>query len=99
MAIEMVNPVFAGRTCKFFGDLNLQDGIAVVAGITPIGAGLHDPVLICWPFVIGKFGTVAQKLMKLFVDVREATWPASGVAWPLFAKPLAMTEGSRVKDV
>ena len=46
--------------------------------MTPIGAGLQEPVVICWPFVIGRLGTVAQKLMKLFVDVSEATWPASG---------------------
>ena len=48
--------------------------------------------MICWPLVIGRFETVAQKLMKLFVDVSEATWPASATSWPLFAKPLAMTE-------
>ena len=41
--------------------------------IMPMGAGLQEPVLICCPFVIFLPGTVAQKLMKLFVDVSEAT--------------------------
>ena len=35
---------------------------------------------------------VAQKLMKLFDDVRDATWPAVGVSWPSFSKPVAMTD-------
>lgn len=38
----------------------------------PIGAGLHDPVVICWPFVMGR-STVAQKLIKLFDEVNDAT--------------------------
>lgn len=45
----------------------------------PIGAGLHDPVVICWPLVIGK-STVAQKLMKLLEEVNDATWPAVAFA-------------------
>lgn len=45
----------------------------VVAAMIPIGAGLQEPVLICCPFVIGLLGTVAQKLMKLLLEVREAT--------------------------
>jgi hypothetical protein len=45
----------------------------VVAAMIPRGAGLQEPVLICFPFVIGKLGTVRQKLMKLLFDVREAT--------------------------
>ena len=67
--------------------------------MTPIGAGLHEPSLICSPFVIFRFGTVAQKLMKLFVDVADATWPASGWSWPSFAKPVAMTELRRVSEL
>jgi hypothetical protein len=39
--------------------------------------------------------TVKQKLMKLFVLVKDATWPAAGTFCPLLAKPLAMTLGSR----
>jgi len=50
-----------------------DEGMLSLDGMAPIGAGLQDPVAICFPFVIGKFGTVKQKLMKLFVDVREAT--------------------------
>jgi len=32
--------------------------------------------------------------MKLLVEVKEATCPAAGVCWPLFAKPDAITLGS-----
>ena len=53
--------------------------------------GLHEPVLTCWPFVMGSL-VVAQKLIKLFVDVNEADWPAVGVSWPLEANPVAITE-------
>lgn len=42
---------------------------------------------------------VAQKLMKLLLDVRDATWPAAGTCWPSFSKPFAMTEGSNVVEV
>ena len=56
----------------FVGKVNLQDGMAVVAGIWPIGAGLQEPVLICSPLVMGCF-VVAQKLIKLFEEVKEAT--------------------------
>ena len=49
-------------------------------GIRPMGAGLHDPVVICLPLVIGKLETVKQKLIKLFVDVNEATCPAVGTS-------------------
>lgn len=45
----------------------------------PIGAGLHDPVVICWPLVMGR-STVAQKLMKLLDEVNDATWPAVAFA-------------------
>jgi len=75
-AICTVNAVLAGTVPKFFGVINFADGIAVVAGICPMGAGLHDPVLICVPLVIGWL-VVAQKLIQLFVVVFDATWPAS----------------------
>ena len=75
----MVKSVFALMVPKFLGKMNFDDGIFVVAAIIPIGAGLHEPVFICRPFVIGRLGTVAQKLMKLLEDVRDATWPASGL--------------------
>lgn len=44
--------------------------------ITPIGAALHEPVLIWVPFVSGRL-VVAQKLMKLFEEVAEASSPGS----------------------
>ena len=71
----------------------------VCAAMMPIGAGLHEPVLICWPFVIGRLGTVAQKLMKLFVEVSEATCPAVGWSWPSLANPVAITESRSVNEV
>ena len=63
----------AAISWPFTGLTNLDDGMFVVAAMTPIGAGLQEPVLICCPFVIGKFGTVRQKLIKLLLEVREAT--------------------------
>lgn len=76
IAICTVKFVFAWIVSRFFGKTNFADGIAVVAGIRPMGAPLHEPVLICVPFVRGRFD-VAQKLMKLFSEVADATWPAS----------------------
>src|SRR5882762_6609981 len=98
MAILMVKALLAWIVSKFLGNWNLDDGMLAVDGIDPIGAGLHEPPLTCWPFVMGWF-VVAQKLIKLFDDVREATCPATFVAWPSCSKPLARTDGSRVKDV
>eukprot|EP00753_Platysulcus_tardus_P019083 PLAT7048.2.p2 GENE.PLAT7048.2~~PLAT7048.2.p2 ORF type:complete len:216 (+),score=6.72 PLAT7048.2:124-771(+) len=69
-----------------------------VDAMMPIGAGLHEPVVICCPLVIGSCGTVAQKLMKLLEEVLEATWPAAGWDWPSFWKPVAITDLSRVND-
>lgn len=43
-----------------------------VDGMEPMGAGLHEPFVICRPFVMT---CPAQKLMKLFVDVSDAVWP------------------------
>ena len=60
----IVKGVFAAIVPKFGGLTNLAVGIFVWGAIIPIGAGLQDPVLICWPLVIGRL-VVAQKLMKL----------------------------------
>jgi hypothetical protein len=79
MAIWMVNCVLALIVSPFFGETNFEEGILFSAGITPIGAGLQEPVVICFPSVIGRLGTVRQKFMKLFVDVKEETWPTSRV--------------------
>ena len=48
--------------------------------------------------MIGRLGTVKQKLIKLFVDVSEATCPATGGSWPSVWKPLAITRGSRAVE-
>ena len=92
IASWIVKSWFAGTVAPFGGNTNLAEGMFDCAAMTPIGAGLHEPVLICWPLVMGRFGTVAQKLMKLFVDVADATWPAVAFAWPFCAKPVAMTD-------
>ena len=65
--------VFAWIVPKLGGNWNLADGMLDEDAMTPIGAGLHEPVVICWPLVIGRLGTVRQKLMKLFDEVAEAT--------------------------
>ena len=82
-------------TSRFLGNMNLDEGMLEVEAITPIGAGLQEAVLICLPFVRGRSGTVRQKLIKLFVEVKDATWPAAGTCWPSCAKPVAMTAGFR----
>ena len=58
---------------KFGGNTNFEEGMLSLDGMTPIGAGLQEPVVICFPLVIGRLGTVRQKLMKLFFEVKEAT--------------------------
>ena len=52
----------------------------LVEGILPIGAGLHDPFTSCSPLVRLTLGKLAQKLMKLFVDVSDGTCPGVGVS-------------------
>ena len=74
MAIEILNSVFAGiLSSPFAGKVNFAEGIFSFEGIAPMGAGLQEPVAICFPLVMGRLGTVKQKLMKLLDDVREAT--------------------------
>ena len=60
------------------GETNLLEGILSDEGIRPIGAGLHDPFESCLPLVRLTLGKFAQKLMKLFVDVSDATCPGVG---------------------
>ena len=98
-AIWIVKSVFALIVAPFGGKTNLDEGMCVVAAMTPIGAGLHDPVVIWVPFVSGRLGTVAQKLMKLFEDVSEGTWPAAGMSCPLFSNPVATRDERRVSEV
>jgi hypothetical protein len=52
MAMVIVNAVFSLRVSPFFGFVNLDEGILSLEGIEPIGAGLQEPSLICFPFVI-----------------------------------------------
>ena len=75
MAILIVNAVLAAIVPPFLGLVNFAEGIWSVVGMAPMGAGLQEPVVICFPLVMGRLGTVKQKLMKLLVDVKEATWP------------------------
>jgi hypothetical protein len=74
MAILIVNGVpSASEVSPFEGKTNFAEGMLFFEGITPMGAGLQEPVVICFPLVMGRLGTVKQKLMKLFDDVREGT--------------------------
>lgn len=77
-AIVTVNAVLALRVSRFLGFVNLAEGMLSTDGMTPIGALLHEPVLICLPLVRGRLGTVRQKLMKLFEEMLDAIWPAAG---------------------
>lgn len=72
MAIRMVKKVLAATVPPLGGKTNFDEGILVLAGMAPIGAGLHEPSTTCAPLVKGRL-TVLQKLMKLLVDVNEAT--------------------------
>lgn len=55
----------------------MAEGMLVTDGIRPMGAGLHEPPVTCEPLVRGNF-EVKQKLIKLSLDVKDATWPAVG---------------------
>lgn len=68
-AIEAVKAWFAGMVSKFFGLVNLDDGILACATMSPIGTGLHEPSLTCRPFVMV---CPAQKLMLVKEKVRSA---------------------------
>lgn len=59
-------------TWPLTGLVNFDEGILDWAAMTPIGAGLQDPEVICWPLVMGSL-VDKQKLMKLLVEVKEAT--------------------------
>ena len=67
-----MNAVFALMVPKLGGNWNFDDGMFVVAAMMPMGAGLQEPVLIWRPFVSGSL-VVSQKLIKLLVDVKDAT--------------------------
>jgi len=75
------NAVLALIVSPFFGLTNLAPGILFWATIMPIGVGLQDPSFTCWPLV--NVPWPMQKLIKLFVEVRDGTCPASVVPdWP-----------------
>jgi hypothetical protein len=70
---------FAVMVSRFFGKVNLDDGIFAVLGMSPIGAPLQEPEVICCPFVSGVAGRVfAQKLIKLLKLVSDGNWPSTG---------------------
>jgi hypothetical protein len=64
---------------KLAGLWNLDEGMAVTAGMLPMGIGLQEPVVIWRPLVMV---WPEQKLMKLFVDVAAALCPVTGGFWP-----------------
>ena len=80
IAIVTVKLVFAATVAPLAGETNLDEGMSALAAITPIGVWLHEPSTICCPFVFCLLGKSRQKLMKLFVDVIDASWPAVGVS-------------------
>ena len=94
ICISTVNAVLAFRVPKFWGKENLDEGMLSTEGMAPMGAGLQEPVVICLPLVMGKLGTVRQKLIKLLLDVKDFTCPAAGTSWPSFSNPVASTRGS-----
>ena len=65
----------------------------------PIGVWLHEPSMTCCPFVFCEPGNSRQKLMKLFVEVIEGSWPAVALALPSDANAVKTLDGSRVSDV
>jgi hypothetical protein len=93
----MVKGSFALRVSKFFGLTNLPLGSFALGMMRPIGTTLQEPSRTCFPSVKGTFW-VKQKLMKLFVEVNEGTWPATGTCCPSRARLGWMTRGSRVND-
>ena len=73
MAMLIVKALSASIVSPFLGFVNFEEGMLSTEGIAPIGAGLHEPAVICFPLVMGRLPTVKQKLMKLLVEVSEAT--------------------------
>ena len=69
---ETVKEVSEGMTFPFLGFEILTEGRLSVEGIRPIGAGLQ---LRFPPLVPSVTSWLAQKLMKLFVEVNEGVWP------------------------
>jgi hypothetical protein len=95
------NVAFDGITARLTGVTNLLLGMLDEAGIAPIGAELQEPFLSCCPLVFGRLGSVAHQLMKLLVEISEATWPVSVVLVfrPFCEKFVAITEDRRVREV
>ena len=90
----------AFMTSPDVGARNITEGMSLVDGRTPMGVGLHELPLLCRPLVRGRSNS-AQKLIKLFPDVRDWVVPGSTPGpeiFPGFKKPLQTTFGSRVND-
>ena len=98
IAIWIVKFVFACTVAPFGGNTNLEDGMSALAAMMPIGVWLHEPFVICSPFVFSLSGKSRQKLMKLFSDVIDASWPAVGVSWPVCVKLKMLSELSVSDD-
>jgi len=60
MFIVMLNAVLAVIVSPFAGLKNLLEGMLPTPGMVPIGAGLHEPLVICRPLVIGRLPWVRQ---------------------------------------
>lgn len=59
-----VNGVSGSTLPPLVGNANLTEGILSMEGISPIGVGLHEPSLTCFPFVMV---LPTQKPMKLLL--------------------------------
>lgn len=92
IATFIVNAVLAFRVSRFLGETYLEEGMFWALAITPIGIGLHEPLLICWPLVIV---WPLQKLMKLLLEVNEAAVPAVALFRPSLWEPLEITLESK----
>jgi len=90
----MLKDVLAGMVSKLAGLWNLDDGMAVTAGMLPMGIGLQEPVVIWRPLVMV---WPAQKFMKLFVDVAAALCPVTGGFWP--SSVVWITDESKVREL
>jgi len=98
IAILISNVVCALIASRFLGLMNFEEGMFVEGASTPIGAVLQEPPLICRPFVRGiLMSTVRQKLMKLFLDVRDGSWPEVTFGDPSCSKLVEMTRGSNAR--
>jgi len=60
-----VNGVSGWTLTPLVGNWNLTEGMLSMVGISPIGVGLQEPVLTCFPLVMA---LPTQKPMKLLLE-------------------------------